>query len=263
MALFLSESVESTKVVSLHEAMSDMLDVVNEGAQLGDAILRADFILHNQAVTGNLNEAEIIDKAKGFLSSAYQKVKAFVLKVIAKVKQFIYALLQRIKGWFGKAEIVDSQNYKVSKERLARINTMAGALAVSAGMLKGATAEDVKSKADAFKKSFHEGMSDKGSDGGQVAVKGSVIRSAMKEVEAAIDHVKGVETELNAAVTAAQKAVADVANGKKEAKEAAGKALELARGRASAVTSAIIPAANTLYGMLVGLRPTFAKVEGK
>lgn len=265
MALFLSESVQTTTKVSLHEAMSDVMEVVAEGAELGEAILRADYILHVQSQT--LQEAEMVDKAKGFLRSAYEKVKAFILKLIAKVKQFVYALVQRIKGWFGKAEIRDDQFYKVNKEAIARAEAYANKLAgVSTQVGSMSNATEIESELANLKKEHSQELAGKASDTPAV-VKGSVIRKVMKEVEGAISKIQSVESALTKAVAEAEKAVtdADKVKGKdgKEQQEAASKALELARAKAKYVTSGLIPGANAAYAKLLAVRPTLTKQEAQ
>ena len=256
MALFLSESVQSGTKVSLHEAMAEVMEVVTEGAELGEAILRADYILHVQSQS--LQESEMLDKAKGFLRSAYEKVKAFILKLIAKVKQFVYALVQRIKGWFGKAEIKDDQSYYVNGSALARAKARATVLSGLAGKTFD-TMDEVSGEIKQLNKDTLDATEGKASDE-KVIVKGSVIREAMKSVEGAISQLSKSEATLKKRLGDAEREVAAAEKAEdKTRQEAASKALEAARANAKFVTSGLIPGANRCYSLLLAARPTWAK----
>ena len=259
MALFLSESVHSGAKVSLHEAMAEVMEVVTEGAELGEAILRADYILHVQSQS--LQEGEMVDKAKGFLRSAYEKVKAFILKLVAKVKQFVYALVQRIKGWFGKAEIKDDQSYYVNGSAMARAKARATVLSSLAGKTFD-TMDEVSGEIKQLNKDTLDAIEGKASDE-KVIVKGSVIREAMKSVEGAISQLNKSEATLKKRLGNAEKAVADAekltGSDAKSKQEDASKALEAARANAKFVTSGLIPGANHCYSLLLAARPTWTK----
>ena len=93
MALFLNESVAVGTQVTLMEAMTSLLESQQEIGNFTEAMLRADFVIHEQK--RNLSEAEAEGKEKGFLAKVWEAIVALAKKV--------WAALVSVYNWIKNA----------------------------------------------------------------------------------------------------------------------------------------------------------------
>ena len=83
MALFLEQTLDALMYdeVTLEEALVGVLETQSEVAELNEAILQADFILHEKSKT--LTEAQVLQEEESFLTRVVEKVKQLIEKVKA------------------------------------------------------------------------------------------------------------------------------------------------------------------------------------
>jgi hypothetical protein len=107
MALFLSESVKVQNTQTFQEVLVEGIELTQEYNTINEAILRADFILHNRKETLNestyaLQEANFITKAydtiKGWAGKAWDWVKKYWAKIKAKAIEIYNRIKERATG---------------------------------------------------------------------------------------------------------------------------------------------------------------------
>jgi hypothetical protein len=107
MALFLSESVKVHNTQTFQEVLIEGIELTQEYNTINEAILRADFILHNRKETLNestyaLQEANFITKAydtiKGWAGKAWDWVKKYWAKIKAKAIEIYNRIKERVTG---------------------------------------------------------------------------------------------------------------------------------------------------------------------
>jgi ElaB/YqjD/DUF883 family membrane-anchored ribosome-binding protein len=124
MALFLQEAQQvEAPVVSLHEAMEALLDFSTAQSAMNEALLRADFIIHEQ--TRVLREAgdeeAAAGKEKGFMGKALDLLKKLIEKaksMITTVYNYIKNKVQQFWAWLKKT-YAGAKEFVISKYNLA------------------------------------------------------------------------------------------------------------------------------------------------
>lgn len=128
MALFLQETTqEQLELVStetLEEGLQSLYDVQEDMNELNEAILQADFVLHEQSQT--LTEEEATSKAANFVKNVVEKIKEF----LGKVKDQVIKVFNGIKNWFSKIWTKltggEKDEAEVNAAAVAKIEEIAG-----------------------------------------------------------------------------------------------------------------------------------------
>lgn len=132
MALFLSESLyPSVKSISLNEALTDLVILMNEGQTLTEALYQADFIKFlneseeaKEEKTGlPFSPDDVKDKYKkiktgkdmNFLQRAWEAIKTFAKKVWMKVVQVFNAVKNKLTVWFHRIMGNKSEVFNANK----------------------------------------------------------------------------------------------------------------------------------------------------
>lgn len=271
MALFLSETAQSQEapVVSLQEAMGGLFDAATAVAELNEAILQADFVIHSQ-VQG-LSEAAATDKKQGFLTNVAGKIKDVLKKVADKIRLAYQWVVEKLKGLWNKLTGLGDKEISVAASALKAIdkageafNKLQAEVAKDPDLNKvdryardvakaGAeTAEAIDEMSELVNK---EKLGKKTSM--MKASQLSGIRKATDQVsKASADAARDLQEQIKAAEKAEAKLKAKAASAKEDAKEEAGDkaedaAKELAVMRAKMKGHMMLAKTATAYGSLV------------
>lgn len=130
MALFLSESIRtSVKSISLNEALTDLVVLMDEGQSLTEALYQADFIKflnESEIDSGEMYNAVAQDakdkykkvktgKDMNFIQRAWEAIKTFSKKVWMKVVQVFNAVKNKITVWFHRIMGNKSEIFNANK----------------------------------------------------------------------------------------------------------------------------------------------------
>lgn len=130
MALFLTESFASKTVITMQEAFEAVIEMKQEQANLTEALLKADFVIHEKSRV--LREAGDDAGAKkseeGFFARVWAAIKEMAAKVWQKIKDVV-AYIRRKASEFGawiaakyagvKSFVVRNYKYYSTKVKLA------------------------------------------------------------------------------------------------------------------------------------------------
>lgn len=126
MALFLEQTLDTDYTeTTLEEAYVSLLETQADMAELNEAILQADFVLHERAKT--LTEAEALHEEENFLTRVVNKVREIVLKVKETTARFFVKLKETLSNFWrkltGKGEVkVDKKAYDEAESVAATFN---------------------------------------------------------------------------------------------------------------------------------------------
>lgn len=133
MAFFLSEAAGNyldKSTMSLEEASIDLMTTMLDFAELNEAILVADFMLHEQTVM--LTEAEKKGKEGGFLSRILKKLKEVASNVKTKISNFFKSIANAIRKFFGKVTSAAKEKgvstIRIAKGGITAFNEIRGKL---------------------------------------------------------------------------------------------------------------------------------------
>jgi hypothetical protein len=125
MALFLQEATTHTEVNNkeIHELFQEGMDLAVEYGEINEAILTADFRLHE--INRTLNEATVVLNESNFFSKAWKSIQAWIKKTwnwittsFARVKAEVVSMYNRIK------DRIKGDTVNVSKARLGEAEAL-------------------------------------------------------------------------------------------------------------------------------------------
>ena len=122
MALFLEHTLDTVKYdeVSLEEALVGVLETQAEVAELNEAILQADFILHEKTKT--LTEAQALQEEESFLTRVVEKVKELIEKVKTTFSKFFTAVKEATAKFWTK--LTGKEEVEMDKKQLGPVEAL-------------------------------------------------------------------------------------------------------------------------------------------
>lgn len=243
MALFLSENTaQHEPVLTLEEASLGLFEAVDSIAELQEAVLMADFTLHER--NRGLSEEVIHEAEEGFFTKVARKVKELIIKVKEKVMAFFSAVAAKVKSLWARLTGGDA-TIKIAKNGVKAIDATNGALdklvsAVESASEKNATkyTADVNKGYKAFEtelKGYKEALTKMKETKSFEEVKISALNKVQAFANRTAALVGSTRTNLEKEIKVAEKAAAKKGLKAEELKEAQDE-LGLARARASAYT---------------------------
>ena len=284
MALFLTESVGVTPVLTLEEAHMGLIECISHLGELTEATLQADFIIHEQ--TRGLSESVILEQEEGFFTKvarhvveAIKKVRDRVVGFFKAVGEHLKALWTKLTGRGGATISVPKGAVKGVAEAVNVLKALDGAVRAnetdakkySAGVAKAKKAADAaianvtKANTAAKASKSFETVSISTLNGVQAAANqiAAYAGSSNTDLAAAVKAAEKAANAATAGVKTADKAVTKAGADKEKAREAKADAKgansdlkaaqnELARAKAAATAYTTLAATSGAVSSLIG-----------
>ena len=242
MALFLSESIRtSVKSISLNEALTDLVVLMDEGQSLTEALYQADFIKFlNEEVTEKEGLSSDDFKAKygkiktgkdmNFLQRAWEAIKTFAKKVWMKVVQVFNAVKNKITAWFHRIMGNKSEIFNANKSKYQYIRILLDGLdeQLILAQRRWNDADDAKEAFDRLEEKLKDKLENIDvNDDDYVKISKSELKQLASRGTKALNDLQKVEKMANSHITEAENAVKNLVGPQlPESKEKAEKMLK-------------------------------------
>lgn len=209
MAMFLSEGVQQrVAAIPLDEALAGLHESTMDYAMLTEAILKADFIIHERAAS--LSEAVALQESDNFIVRAYQKIKEWLIKAWNWIKKVAKAIWAKITEWFnrikdrvtGNTLVVSDASLAASQAALAAMEKLEKTIGKAGGAAAPAALDSLKVEVEAISKKFESDLADATKQTGTTTVSMTYFNKVVGTAKAATAALEKGEAAANKDVAA-------------------------------------------------------------